>query len=90
MHIGSFNVRGIKSEIKKVNLIDDVIQYGCSILAIQETKIQNLDRIIKKYRLITFKTECINYGLGFVLSPKINSSLHSSLRINDRIVYIID
>ena len=86
MFIGTFNVRGLKSNIKQTNLFNDAVNYGCDIIALQETKIQSIDVRFDSHRLITFNSANTHYGLGFIISNNVN--LHSKLSVNDRIAFI--
>ena len=57
-NISTFNVRGLKKEVKQNQLDDDMIRYGIDILCIQETKIkEGIDINLKNSRLITFPTK---------------------------------
>ena len=85
LKLATLNVRGITSELKKNNLIEDARRYKCDIITIQETKSEKVDRTINGYKLITFDTKCKHYGLGFVLSPRIKQHLLDTWSVSDRI-----
>ena len=86
MFIWSFNLRGLSSELKKTNLFFDVVNYKLDIVALQETKIQSVDRKFGKHRLFTFDSVNTHYGLGFIVSDKVKLISHWS--ICDRIAAI--
>ena len=89
MNIGSFNVRGISSEIKKNNIIKDLIKYKLDVIAIQETKAISNDEFISGHRLITFDHENPQGGLGFVISRTLVSEINAYWRVNDRLAVLL-
>ena len=63
-NLGIFNVRGLKSEIKKEKLCGDIY-----LVCLQETKIANgadADRTIKQYRLLCFKSNLKDLDVAFL------------------------
>ena len=77
VQIGSFNVRGISTNIAKENLINDLERYKLDLCCLQETKIRNgCDVNIEKHRLICFPSKCKDYGMGL---PSTESYSRSSI-----------
>ena len=88
-NVGTFNVHGLKSNIRKEHLVKDLEQYKLDIICLQETKIVNeLDINIGHSRLVNFKPNCVHYGSGFLISNKVNSSILHKEQIYDRICYL--
>ena len=82
--IGSFNVRGLAKDFKQKQLARDAGKYGVDVVCLQETKIKDgTDISVGDYRLITFPTDQIAYGNGFIV--KSNISIYRCWRISDRI-----
>ena len=87
--VGTFNVRGLTSNIRREYLVKDLEQYKLDIVCLQETKIKDdLDMNIDHSRLINYKPSCVHYGLGFLISGKVNSNIVNMESVNDRICYI--
>ena len=69
LNIGSFNIRGLNSEIRKEQLIHDLESYNLDVLCIQETKIKDGDsRVIRGNQLLCFESNSKHYGCGFVIN----------------------
>ncbi len=89
LNIATFNVRGINDIRKQEDLCCDFDRYKIDIACLQETKIKDgVDVNIGNCRLLTFKTECVHYGLGFVWSKSWDNSIHRVWRVNDRIAVL--
>ena len=66
--IGTFNVRGLTSNIKKELLNKDIEKLCVDVCCLQETKIKKgFDINISNNRLICFPTEKSHYDNGFWL-----------------------
>ena len=74
MHIftvGTFNVRGLSDDQKKVYLAEDMKNYKIDICCLQETKIKTgVDKNIQGCRLITMPADIQHYGTGFIIANK--------------------
>ena len=89
IRVGSFNVRGLTSNIRKEQLDEDFNNYRLGILCLQETKTTiDIDINQRFTRLILLKPECRHYGLGFVIRKDLDSNIETVKQINDRIAYI--
>ena len=88
MNIGSFNVRGISSSIKKNNLVQDLTQYKLDLISIQETKTKADDQVINGHRLITFEHTNRQGGLGFLIAKTLTPSIESYWCINERLAVL--
>ena len=87
--IGSFNVRGLNSNLRKELLNEDLIKYDLDIICLQETKIQNgTDINIGNSRLICFESDSRHYGNGFLINKSWKNSIHRVWRVNDRMCVI--
>ena len=89
LNIGSFNIRGLNSNLRKQHLESDLKKYKLDIICLQETKIQDgIDININRSRLICFKSECRHYGNGFLVSESWTNSIHRTWQVNDRLCVI--
>lgn len=85
---GTFNVRGLTSQLKKQALAQDLQKHQIDICAIQETKdVKGMDVFCDKTRFICFQTEVSARGLGFGISRRVAPFLHRTYRhhLTDRI-----
>ena len=88
-NLGTFNVRGLTSEIKKEQLCTDIESYHLDLVCLQETKIANgADMTIKQHRLLCFESNSRHYGCGFLISKEWTNSIHRAWKVHDRICVI--
>ena len=86
LNIGSFNIRGLNSEIRKEQLIHDLESYNLDVLCIQETKIKDGDsRVIRGNQLLCFESNSKHYGCGFVINKRFSNSIHRFWKVSDRV-----
>ena len=84
--IGTFNVRGLTSDIKKELLNQDIEKLSVDICCLQETKIKKgIDINIKNNRLICFPSEKSHYGNGFLIKSIWKENIHKFWKISERI-----
>ena len=84
--LGTFNVRGLSSEIKKNQLSKDIKRYGVDICCLQETKIRaGIDTLVRKDRLICLPSDVKQYGLGFMISNRLADCIYRYWKVSDRI-----
>ena len=89
MKIATFNVRGLATDpTKKENLIKDAINFKLDIVSIQETKTGEIDELIRENRLITYKHNNPQGGLGFLISKEFNSLIQSHWSPHERIAVL--
>ena len=85
-NLGSFNVRGLSSDLKKELLSRDLERLKIDVCCLQETKIRNGEDInIRNDRLICFTSDCQYYGNGFLISSKWRENIFKCWRVSDRI-----
>ena len=70
------------------NLVKDAINYKLDITTIQETKIDETDELIRGHRLITYKHNNPQGGLGFLISKEFNSLIQSHWSPHERIAVL--
>ena len=86
LNIGSFNIRGLNSEIRKEQLIHDLESYNLDVLCIQETKIKDGDsRVIRGNQLLCFESNSKHYGCDFVINKRFSNSIHRFWKVSDRV-----
>ena len=84
--VGNFNVREIKEDAKKGQLVRDVNQHGVDVCALQETEIENAGaHKVNESMIITFYSKNKHYGNGFVVPKKWQELIHKYWRESDRI-----
>ena len=84
--VGTFNVRGLNSNLKKQSLDEDLIKYKMDIICLQETKIkEGVDIHLENSRLITFPTEKGHYGNGFLIKKERTQEIHRVWKVDERI-----
>jgi len=87
--IGTFNVRGLTSAIKKQQLVEDLERYDIQICTLQETKIQiGFDDIIGNYRVFCLPSESRHYGLGFAIHKSLLERVHRVWSESDRVAVL--
>ena len=89
LSVGTFNVRGLKENQKKQNLVQDMKKYNIDICCLQETKISTGSDInISDYRLITLPADIQHYGTGFVVADKWINNISKYWKVSERISVI--
>jgi len=84
--LGSFNVRGLSSNLKRENLFKDLASYKVDICSLQETKLANgLETNSSGYRLICPAPESRHYGLGFAVSKGFAPHIQRYWTLSDRV-----
>ena len=84
--IGTFNVRGLTSNIKKELLNKDIEKLCVDVCCLQETKIKKgFDINISNNRLICFPTEKSHYDNGFLIKSIWKENIHKFWRVSERI-----
>ena len=84
--VGNFNVREIKEDVKKGQLVRDVNQHGVDECVLQETEIENAGaHKVNGSMIITFYSKNKHYGNGFVVPKKWQELIHKYWRESDRI-----
>ena len=87
--VGTFNVRGLTSNIKKQQVVDDLRRYRVGICCLQETKIvDGTDETLNGYRIICLPTTCRNYGLGFAIHKSLSKRQRRLWSESDRVAVI--
>ena len=85
LQIGTFNVRGLTSKIKKEALDEDLQKYKTDVICLQETKIrEGVDINLKNSRLLTFPTENGHYGNGFLINKNKTQEIHRVWKVDER------
>ena len=86
LNIGTWNVRGINSNLSKQRLEEDLNKYKLDVICIQESKIkEGIEININRSRLICFETECRHYGLGFLINESWKNNIHRVWSVSDRV-----
>ena len=89
LKLGSFNVRGIMSRVKREALAKDMARYELDIVALQETKVQkNEEFFLAKNKFIFLESDSRHYGNGFVISARLAPNIEGYQRITDRIAVL--
>ena len=87
--VGSFNVRGLSSSLKKQQLADDLRKYKIKICSLQETKIKDdCDELAGDYRIFCLPTANRHYGLGFAIHNSLFERIHRIWSVSDRVAAI--
>ena len=87
----TWNVHGLTQEVKQTLLANDAARYEMDIVGLQETKCTKSDDILlhNGYRLILIEQKIgRHYGLGFVISPKMQKYAKSHSYISDRVAIL--
>ena len=85
-NIGTFNVRGLTSDIKKESLNQDIEKLNVDVCCLQETKIKKgIDINVKNNRLICFPSEKSHYGNGFLIKSIWKENIHKFWKLSERI-----
>ena len=86
LNVGTFNIRGLNSNLKKQALDEDLVKYKMDIICLQETKIkEGIDINLENSRLITFPTEKGHYGNGFIIKKDRSQEIHRVWKVDERI-----
>ena len=84
--MGTLNVRGLNSDLKKEHLDNDLLKYKMDIICLQETKIkEGIDINLQNSRLITFPTQKGHYGNGFIIKKNRSKEIHRVWMVDERI-----
>ena len=75
--IASYNVRGLTDKLKKAQLSKDLKFYDVDVCCVQETKItEGIETNIRNYRLISQKTNRMDYGNGFLIHKTLEQQMN--------------
>ena len=85
LNITIFNVRGLRDNVKKENLVTDMKRYFVDIACLQETKIKNG---LNSENITCSPTKEDAYGLGFIVNEKWKNNTHKQWKENDTIVIL--
>ena len=87
--IGTFNVRGLSSAIKRDQLSEDLNRLHIDVCCIQETKCPSgLDVVSGYYRLIGLPSTSRHYGLAFAVASYLAGGLLRYWSVSDRLAVI--
>ena len=87
--IGTFNVRGLSSAIKRDQLSEDLNRLHIDVCCIQETKCPSaFDVISGYYRLIGLPSTSRHYGLAFAVASYLAGGLLRYWSVSDRFAVI--
>ena len=87
--IGTFNVRGLSSAIKRDQLSEDLNRLHIDVCCIQETKCPSgFDVISGYYRLIGLPSTSRHYGLAFAVASYLAGGLLRYWSVSDRLAVI--
>ena len=69
LSIGTHNIRGGSTSIRKKTYLDEDIQvYNIDLICLQETKIKDgYDQVHKNFRIACFESDTPQYDLGFLV-----------------------
>ena len=85
-NLATFNVRGLRQELKRKNLADDLEKCKLDVCCLQETKLhEGLDTNVKNNRLICLPSESVHYGNGFFVSSKLANHIHKYWKVSEGI-----
>lgn len=87
----TWNVHGLKQDFKRSLLASDSARYGMDIVCLQETKCTETEDLFlhNGYRLILIEQKHgRHYGLGFVISPRMQKLVQSYFYISDRVAIL--
>lgn len=86
MKFGSFNVRGLTSNLKQCHLAKDMARYELDILCLQETKVTKGSTFVRgDSTFILLDSSSPHYGNGFVVSNRLSQNIVKYKRHSDRI-----
>ncbi|GFS08742.1 craniofacial development protein 2-like [Elysia marginata] len=86
LNIGTFNVRGCSSELKRTQLLQDFENYKLDILCIQESKTKNGgDWTYSGHRFILFESDSQHYGNGFIMNKTLVPSIIKTWCVSHRL-----
>ena len=87
----TWNVHGLTQDVKRTLLANDAARYGMEVVCLQETKCTKSEDLIlhNGYKLILIEQKLgRHYGLGFVISPKMQKMAKSYSYISDRVAIL--
>ena len=86
MKFGTFNVRGLNSNLKQCILAKDMSRYELDILCLQETKITKGSTFVRgDSTFILLDSTSKHYGNGFIVSNRISQNIVKYKHHTDRI-----
>jgi len=89
LRIGTHNIRGGLTSIRKAYLDEDIQVYNIDLICPQETTIKDgYDQVHKHCRIICFESDNPQYGLRFLAHKRISNNIKGFWKVCDGICVI--